>query len=176
LNKIQPECYISYQYIPLFQGLLETTSNNLVLYNSQEELQARTDIKRIIKPIFSRENYQEYYEPFVFSVSGGNASSSLISLGEMIGLGLNFTESFIKNDGVSSNQMKRFFWFEPLKDENPSGLRYSPHDSISSFGLTYNGSALTTVLNVAPSENDEEVISLIPEVPLFFRELFQSSE
>ena len=175
INKIQPECYIGYNYVPLFQGLALDTAGNLHTFLYESELNT-FNVKKIIKSIYSKNKFPEYYELLPFSVSGSNASSSLLSLGEMIGLTLNFRENNIKQGNKNSNMFDRFFWFEPSKNEEISGLKYSPEESISSFGLTYEGASLTTILNVEANTINDEVVGLIPEVPLFFKNLFQSRE
>ena len=173
VNRIQPDCYIAYQYVPLFQGLYVDNEGNTQTYFNDSEI---TNCAKIIKPIYDKESHKEYYEKIPFSVSGGNAASSLISLAETIGLSLNYKENNIKSGGIRTNNFERYFWFEPTKDENISGLKYSPYNSIQSFGLNYEGSALTTVLNIEPNTINDEIVSVIPEVPLFFQNLFSSSE
>ena len=51
------------------------------------------------KPIFTKESYPEYYEAIPFSVSGSNASATLISLASELGLMVNFREHNIKSNG-----------------------------------------------------------------------------
>jgi hypothetical protein len=55
-------------------------------------------------------------------------------------------------------------------------LRYSPNTNIQNFGFNYGGSSLTTILNVEPTNVNDELITLLPNVPLFFVQLFTSKE
>ena len=181
LNKIKPECHLDYTYIPLFQGLYVDNNNNLQLYTEKAQLQ---NVKKIIKPIYNeyitndnnQEVLSEYYETFPFSLSGGNCSSALISLGSEIGLVLNFKEHEVKTNDKETNLFVKYFWYEPEKRDETSGLKYSPYSSIQSFGLTQSGDSLTTVLNVEANTINDEIVSLIPEAPLFFKNMFLSSE
>ena len=172
-NKISYDCYIGYTYIPLFQGLYLDKDHNLHTYLENSDL---NNVEKIIKPIYDSKRYPEYYEAIPFSLSSSNASSALISLGENLGLNLNFKENNIRENNQRTIKFERFFWFEPAKNEELSGLKYSPYTSISSFGLNYTGDSLTTVLNVESTQLGDELITLIPEVPLFFRTLFNSNE
>ena len=172
-NKISYDCYIGYTYVPLFQGLYLDKNHNLHTYLENSDL---NNVEKIIKPIYDSKQYSEYYEAIPFSLSSSNASSALISLGENLGLNLNFKENNIRENNKRTTKFERFFWFEPAKNEELSGLKYSPYTSISSFGLNYTGDSLTTVLNVESTQLGDELITLIPEVPLFFRTLFNSNE
>lgn len=172
-NKISYDCYIGYTYVPLFQGLYLDKNYNLHTYLENSEL---NNVEKIIKPIYDSKQYPDYYEAIPFSLSGSNASAALISLGENLGLNLNFKENNIRKNNKRTTKFERFFWFEPAKNEELSGLKYSPYTSISSFGLNYTGDSLTTVLNVESTQLGDELITLIPEVPLFFRTLFNSNE
>ena len=172
-NKISYDCYLGYTYVPLFQGLYLDKDHNLHTYLENSDL---NNVDKIIKPIYDSKQYPQYYEAIPFSLSSGNASSALISLGENLGLNLNFKENNIRENNKRTTKFERFFWFEPAKNEELSGLKYSPYTSISSFGLNYTGDSLTTVLNVESTQLGDELITLIPEVPLFFRTLFNSNE
>ena len=180
-KKIIPECHISYTYLSLEDGLyLSKTTGNLVKFNKNEKL---TDVEKIIKPIYLEDNkfypqfkaYPEYYESFPFSISGGNASSALISLGEELGLMLNYKEQNIQENNQRSNIFIRYFWFEPKKHEETANLKYSPKINIQSLNLSHGGSSLTTVLNVESNQVNDELITLIPEIPPFFSTVFSSS-
>lgn len=178
-NKIQQDCYISYNYIPLSEGLYIDYMGNLHIYNSASSL---TNVKKIIKhPYPNTELFSDYYEPFIFTTDGGNASSSLISLGEEVGLVLNYIEHNIKKssgqDRVSrTNQFNRYFWYEPQKNEYPSNIRYSPKINIQSFDFAHSGSSLTTILNVDSVTKNDELISILPNIPPFFSNLFASMD
>ena len=172
LQKILPECYINYSYIALSEGLYMDTNNNLHKYDINSTL---TNVKKIIKKPYLEENYPEYYETIPFSISGSNASAALISLSEQLGLMLNFCESN-KKEEQRSNIFYKYFWVEPDKNEDISNLTYNPFNSIQSFGLTQSGDSLTTVLNVETTENDDEIISLFPDMPAFFASYFISND
>lgn len=171
-NKIQPECHLNYKYVPLFQGLFLDEDNNIQLYTEQSQLRK---VKKIIKPAYNTKEYSDYYEAIPFVVSGSNCSAALISLGSEIGLMLNHLEHGIKQNGVDTHSFVRYFWYEPLKNEETANLKYSPHSSIQSLGLTQAADSLTTVLNIESHTIGEELITLIPDTPLFFKKLFLSS-
>ena len=94
---------------------------------------------------------------------------------EQLGLMLNFCESN-KKEEQRSNIFYKYFWVEPDKNEDISNLTYNPFNSIQSFGLTQSGDSLTTVLNVETTENDDEIISLFPDMPAFFASYFISND
>lgn len=165
VNRIQPECHLGYEYIPLEKGLYLKTNGELITFSEDDSL---TEVDKIIKPCFSMDKYPEYHEKIPFSVSGSNCSAALISLGEETGMMLNF-----KEHSNNSSSFSRYFWFEPTKNESVSNLEYSPYSSTQSFGFSQAGDSLTTVLNVESNTIDEEIISLIPNIPLFFTMLFQ---
>lgn len=165
LNKIKPECHLMYDYVPLFQGLYINNQGELNTFTSATEIR---NSKKIIKPIYTKTDHFEFYEKVPFSLSGGNCSSALISLAESLGMSLNYKEHRIPN----SNKILRYFWYEPKKHEEVSNLEYSPDSSIQAFGLNQGADSITTVLNVESNTVNEEVISLIPEVPQFFYNIF----
>lgn len=180
-NKIKPECHIPYTYLSLEDGLyLSKSTGNLTYFDKNTKLD---DVKKIIKPVYLLDNtltpqfeaYPEYYEAFPFSISGGNASSALIALGEEIGLMLNYKEQNVIIDGRRSDVFVRYFWFEPKKHEQTSNLKYSPKINIQSFGLSHGGSSLTTILNIDSNNIGDELITLIPEIPPFFSTVFSST-
>lgn len=173
INKIKPECHISYQYIPLDGGLyLSKTTNNLTLFNKNSSLK---DVKKIIKPVFDKTEYPEFFEEIPFSLSGSNASSALISLADEMGLMLNFTEHNVSNNGQRTEFFIRYFWFEPKKNEKNADLKYSPYTNVQTFDFSHKGSSLTTILNVESNTINDEIVSLIPAVTPFFSSLFASS-
>lgn len=177
VNKIKPECHLTYTYVPLFQGLYLDKIGNLKPFFVDQTL---TDVDKVIKPAYSKEKYPQYYETFPFAVSGSNASAALISLGQEIGLMLNIKEHNIKdvniNEIVRTSFFNRYFWFEPEKHEETADLRYSPNDSIQSFSFSHAGDSLTTVLNVEANTINDEIITLLPDVPLFFNDLLISEQ
>ena len=174
-NKIKKDCHISYEYVPLFEGLYQAQeTNNLILYNDNS---SPTNVLKIVKQIYTKEEYPELYEKIPFSISGSNASAVLISLAEELGLMLNYREQNIRDrNGNRTNLFKRYFWFEPKKNEKTANLKYSPKINIQSFDFSHNGAALTTILNVDPVEVNNELVTLIPETPPLFSSLFLSSD
>ena len=92
VNKIQPECYLRYQYIPLFQGLCLTKNGSSLKLQTFFEDNNLSNVVKIIKPVYDSLKYQEYYETIPFSVSGSNCSAALIALGEELGMMLNYAE------------------------------------------------------------------------------------
>ena len=173
-NKIQPECHITYQYIPLDTGLyLSTNSKNIALYNKHSNLR---NVDKIIKQPYLQNEYPEYYEAVPFSVSGSNASAALISLGEELGLMLNFREHNLRDSaGKRTNSFVRYFWFEPKKNEKTADLKYSPYSNIQSFSFSHGGASLATSYNIESNTVDDEVISLFPSIPPFFSFMFSSN-
>lgn len=171
INKIQPDCHLAYTYIPLFEGLYVDVNGNLKVFHQNDKLEG---VEKIIKPVYDINQYKEYYELIPFSISGGNCSQALINLGEKLGLTINYKEHENKKD--SKNYFGRYFWYEPEKNEDNSNLKYSPYTSIQAFSLTQSGDALTTVLNVESNTIEDEIISLIPNIPYFFMRLFESTE
>jgi hypothetical protein len=83
---IAPDCYIAYEYIPLNKGIALYSSNHTITFESQDSL---TDIKEIIKPIYSD---PAFYETILFSCSGSNGNAALIALAEQLGLMVNVYE------------------------------------------------------------------------------------
>jgi hypothetical protein len=76
------------------------------VFNNQSELKS---VKKIIKPIYSKEEYKEFYEEFPFSVSGSNTSAALIELGSNIALGLRTYERNIQTNKKRSNFFDCYF-------------------------------------------------------------------
>lgn len=161
VNKIVPDCHVSYSYVPLTRGLFMNKNNELVSYDNKSAL---INVKKVIKPLYDRINFSDYFETFPYSVSKSNVDAALIALGEQIGLIL-FTQEWLDSSGT----LHKYFWFAPEKNDlNSTGISYSPNSDIQSFTLTHAGDSLTTVLNVnGPTVNDK-VISMIPEIPNFF--------
>ena len=174
-NKIQPECHIAYEYIPLEVGLYLGVDGNVYQYTNISDITNKVD--KIIKIPFSKNNDKELFELLPFSISGSNASAALIALGDILGLMLKTIECNIhQKDKLRSNEFTTCFWYEPQKNTNTTGLRYSPYSSVQDFGLSHRGDSITTILNVESTTINDEVISLIPTVPLFFSEYIQNSE
>ena len=169
-KKIIPECFVSYNYLKLNQGLYMDSEGTVHIFNNSVSSIENTSGIKIIKQPYDKANYKDYYETFAFSGSG-TADSILISLGEQIGLMLQTFEHF-----NSDNSFDKYFWFEPQQHEQNNGLYYSPFSSIQSFSLSHSGSSLATILNVSGSSSDNEVVSLLPEVTPFISQSFTSAE
>lgn len=146
INKIHPECYISYDYIPLNQ---------------------KTNVKRA----YTKDSNPDYFIPFCFSGSG-TANSLLISLGNEIGLRLQVYEHWDEN----THELTTEYWFEPIKNPLVSGLKYSPYQNIKTFSLSHKGDALSSVFNVQTHKVGEDMISLLPPATPFFRTLFTTTD
>ena len=149
LKKIKPECHIGNEYIPLFKGLYKNQDGNVCIFTDIQEIK---QCEKILKQAYKESSHLEYFEKIPFSVSGSNASATLISLGEEIGMSLKTYEDVENN--------KNYFWFEPTKHEEVSGLKYSPYNNVQSFGFSHNGDSLTTKLNVETNTFGEEVVAL----------------
>lgn len=165
---IAPDCYIAYEYIPLSKGIALQTSNRTLTFESYNNLE---NIKEIIKPIYSD---AEFYETILFSCSGSNGNAALIALAEQLGLMINVYEhlSWHNTRWVAT----KYFWLEPIKHNEFNGIYYSPNNSIQSFGLSFAGDSLTTVLNVQTTDIGEETVGLFPSVPGFFVNYFASAD
>lgn len=163
------------EYFMDMQDVLQTP-NSITILSDDERYYIQTryekNVKRIIKPIYSKEVYPEYYETFPFSISGSNANAALISLAETMGLMLNIYESQTEN----KQQFRKYFWIGPDKQEKNNGLYYSPNLDIQNFSFSQAGDSLVTVLNVNGPIIDDEIITLIPEIPPFFLDYFMTKE
>jgi len=167
-EKINKDCHISYTYLGLNQELylVEDINHNKgfeILCPEKLQSLKNTSIKKI-KSIYTE---PEYNETLPFSGSG-TSNSILISLGEQLGLMLK-TYEYMNDNGSFS----MFYWFEPIKNKNTTGLKYSPYSDIQNFSLSHSGNSLATVLNVEGGTIDEETITLFPAIPTFFKKLFQ---
>ncbi len=81
-----------------------------------------------------------------------------------------------RNTTDGTLKYNKYFWFEPKKNQDVSGLSYSPKSNISNFALNFAGDNLTTILNVNNNEVGDDLITLLPTVPAVFNTLFQSTE
>ena len=129
-------------------------------------------IKRIIKPIYDQEQYSDYYETFPFTVSGSNANAALISVSETLGLMLNVYE----HQTQDQQQFVKYYWVGPERIEKNNGLYYSPSLDVQSFSFSQAGESLTTVMNVNGPTFEDEIVTLIPDVPPFFLSYFSSKD
>lgn len=181
INYIQPECGITYTYLKLNEGLYQGTDGNIYSFKAGNELK---DVDHIIKEAYQPALYDEngkikdkrdndYFETIPFSCSNSNASAALISLADQIDFQL---ITFEREKSLGSNEFHQFFWFEPKKNDCRIGLTYDPNTSIKSFGLSHKGESLTTILNVSGPTYNDEIITLLPELPPFFFRYFNSKE
>lgn len=164
-QKIVPECYISYTYLKLADNLVLNDKEQLVV-NPQN-----TIINKVIKRAYPKTDYIDYYETLAYSIDGSNANNALVTLAEQLDLMIGTAER-LNEDGT----LTRYFWLEPMKKEEVSGLTYSPYDNLSDFSFSHNGESLATVLNVDSVEVGDDLITLIPNVPAFFIDYFNSQE
>lgn len=175
-KKIKPECHIAYNYLLMPQGLYKTAQDELKVFSGETPKDCAQlikkpypdDIKDVNGNVITH-NYGEYYETIVFSCSGASADSALISLVEQLDLQIITYEYY--NNGI----LYKYFWVEPKKNEERPCLTYSPFSNIQDFSLTHSGSSLSTVLNVNSNTYADELVSLLPEVPNFFYDYFQST-
>lgn len=153
--KIQPECSISYSYLSLTQ---------------QKSFTQQSKTYYIKKDTYSAEQYPEFHRTISFSASG-TANSVLIALGEQYGLQLQVYERLLDD-----NTLLKYYWFTPKKSLRPTGLKYSPNYNIQSFGLEHVGAAFSSVLNVQNHNVGDEILTMIPSVPAFFRRWFETQD
>ena len=113
---------------------------------------------------------KDFTKTIMFSGSG-TANSLLISLAEQYGLQIRTYEHFNDDNTITKN-----FYYVPIKSLKTSGLKYSPYQDIQNFGLSHTGSSLSSILNVTSHEINDNIVSLIPSVPAFFRNWFQTDE
>lgn len=177
-KKIQPECHIGYKYLFMQQGLWLDNFGRVHEFEYLNDISKKilelnngTYCVEILKQPWNSIDHSDFFEPISFSADGSNASQTLIDLGSRLGLNLRTFERCL-DDGSFIG----YFWFEETKHENNSGLSYSPYSSIQSFGFNHEGAALTTLLNVQSNTIGEELITLLPETPPFFLNLFHSKQ
>lgn len=151
LCKIHPDCKISYQYLKL-------------------------DDYRGFKQAYIGDQYSDYHRTVPFSGSG-TANSILIALGELFGLQLQVYER-VNLDVSNANYgfCEKYYWFAPTKSLRPTGLKYSPYGDLQSFTLEHTGNSFASVLNVQSNTIGEEIITMFPSVPNFFRQWFETEE
>lgn len=174
VHKVVPECYLAnYQYIPCSRCLYENTKGQYVLCDNSD---GKSDVKRIIKEPHSWDE-ENYYTTFAYSCSGMNAASVLIDIAAKINMQLKVCEhARITEESIRTREFDRYFWIEPLKNDQRIGLTYSPRRDIQSFDLAHAGQSLSTVMTVSGPTYNDEIITLIPDIPLFFRNYFLRPE
>lgn len=163
------EYFVSTQDLELPKPIITNPDEGPCIRTSYEAKK----IKRIIKPIYDQEQYSDYYETFPFTVSGSNANAALISVSETLGLMLNIYEHQTPQD---QQQFVKYYWVGPERMEKNSGLYYSPSLDIQSFSFSQAGESLTTVMNVNGPTFEDEIVTLIPDVPPFFLSYFASED
>ena len=185
--QIAKECYISYEYLPLWQGLYQDENGIYHKFRASDgpienevELEDKiTNVYKIIKPIYSSKKYPSFYEQYPFSTSGSSANAALIAAGDQIGLQLFVVEGLADFDAENPGKpikYKKFFYFGPTKNPDVSGLTFSPLRDVQSFALDFSGDSLTTVLNIQSTTWNDQEIGLFPDIPPFFNALFNNKE
>lgn len=181
INKIIPDCYIHYSYIPTCLGaylnnnkLIKPFRTNLTTVDVMlPRLDDITDLTEVCKPVYTDAMLQETI-PFSGS---GSAASVLKSIAAEVGCNIQVWEKryAVTNSPASPIKFQLYFWLEPTKNDRYSGLTYSPHSDIESMNLTLSGDALTTALTINSHTIGDEEITLFPTVPGFFSTLFNNS-
>lgn len=201
MNHINPDCKISYSYIPFYKGIYETKNGKIQFLDKNSDGNTNIiNLKKIIKEAYpdatlsaeirskvetntaltaeEQATYDSYlknhtfYEEYSFSCSNSSANGALVSLADHYDLQIRVFEQL----NFKTGEALFYFWFEPKKnDKRVTGLQYSPKNGIQNFSLGHSGKSLTTILNVQGPTYDDEIISLIPPVSPFFYQLFQSS-
>ena len=168
-NKIHPECYISYEFLPFRTGLYRSFDGEYLTFTEDSQL---TKVDEIIKPLYTDELF---FETLPFSCSGSNGMAALITLAEQLGCQINtFEHRFTDINGYV--YFRKNYWLAPSKNTLPSGLTYSPFQNIQSFNVSQTGNSLTTVLNIQSHTINDEEIGLFPSLPGIFLNYFHSNE
>ena len=174
IQKIAPECYIQYQYVPLSLGLYaEKTNNSYKVDTFTTEERKKWSYEEGVERIILKEPYEdeELFTPITFSCSNSNANAALIALGENLDLMIHTYEHINEKQ-----QYYKYFWYEPKQNQDISGITYSPKKNIKDFGLNFQGDSLTTVLNVNSHDLGDDIVTLFPQIPDFFTTLFSSEQ
>ena len=174
---ITKDCYLTYQYVPLDTGIYQDITGHIHTFEGVgDDIVVKisptlTNVNKIIKPIYNKADFPEYYETFPFSASGSNALAALIDLAKILDLQLNIIEGLKESTSFESEENNkkpieyiRLFYFGPTKNPETTGLTYSPLRDVQNFS----GDALTTVLNIHSTTNEDEEISVFPKMPHFF--------
>ena len=184
VNKILPECYISYNYIPLGCGLGLNPQDQFCLFVDDNStsyyslpLKRNFNIVSVLKePLLD----DFFYETIPFSCSGSTAANALISLADILSCSINVIERTypILVNGVANGQigLYRYFYLAPTKNTNFSGLKYTPDKDIESYNISLKGTSLTSILNIKTHTINDEEIGLLPAPSGFFMNLFSSSD
>lgn len=187
IHRIKPECYIEYQYTALQDGLclettIDTSGKTITQVKTFTEEERDTWVGDNVKRKILKEPYTSIYKddsgeikdefqtPIIFSCNNSNANAALISLGDNLSLMLHTCEFYI------NNHYEKYFWYEPKQNTDVTGLQYSPDKNINSFGLSFEGDSLTTVLNVTGGEIGDDKITLLPSPSSFFLSCFADND
>lgn len=122
------------------------------------------DIRFYIKKPLLKRDFQFLFEPFVFSCDNSSAGNALVSLSQEKGL-------ILEVDYETET-----FWFSEEKKSSNSGLCYSPKNQLQDLSFSLNGDSLNSVINIEGPTIGENIITLLPEVPLFWQQFFLSEE
>lgn len=175
-DKVAKECYVTYTYIPLDTGIYQDVNGGINTFAApgddiEEEPNIDSlgaNVAKIIKPIYNKNKYADFYTTFPFSISGSNAAAALIALADQLGLQLNVVEGYDSTESTAGVIVyRRFFFFGPVKNPETTGLTYSPSKDVQAFNLSFSGDSLTTVLNVKSTTWEDEEIGLFPKIPTF---------
>lgn len=184
VNKILPECYISYNYIPLGCGLgidnqeqfclfVDDSSNSYYSLPAKKLLNVISVLKEPLLDTF-------FYETIPFSCSGSTAANALISLAEILSCSINVIEHtypvLVNGQPTGQIGLYRYFYLAPTKNNNFSGLKYTPDKDVENYNISLKGNALTSVLNIKTHTINDEEIGLLPAPSGFFMNLFGSSD
>ena len=188
-QRIVNDCYVTYQYVPLDTGIYQDIDGVLhtfevpgddVEYSIPLSLETETGasgVAKIVKPIYFKNQYPDYFQTFVFSASGSNADAALISLADQIGMQLVVIEGPSNNESDGEPIIyNRYFFFAPSQNPEVSGLTYSPLRDVQNFSLSFSGDSLTTVLNVKSTTWEDEEIGLIPNLPTIISSVVLTDE
>jgi hypothetical protein len=121
-----------------------------------------------------------FYETIPFSCSGSTAANALISLADILSCSINVIEHtypvLINGQPTGQIGLYRYFYLAPTKNNNFSGLKYTPDKDVENYNISLKGNALTSVLNVKTHTINDEEIGLLPAPSGFFMNLFGSSD
>lgn len=176
-KKIVPECHLTYDYLPLNEGLALLSDGSVLRFGfnenqlpivSTDALNGR-EVVSILKTPYSQDQDSDYYQSWCFSCSNVTANQALKQLAEQLNFHIHTYEYPEINEDSLTRVYHKLFWLEPTHNDQRLGLTYTPKNTIQTFGLTQSGDSLTTVLNVANNTINDEVIAMIPTIPPFFR-------
>lgn len=118
----------------------------------------------IKKPIENNKDNKDYYQSIIFSCSSSSAANALFSLGEQLGMMINV------------DYFHNWIWFTDIKNPTFTGLSYSPAVDLQTIGVDSNGESLATVINVNGPTIGDDLVTLIPTIPDFFRSYVQTDD